>query len=64
MKALEARIAHHFADESLLRKALTHRSAGRQNNERLEFLGDAVLGMAVSELLYRRFPAASEGKLT
>lgn len=48
----------------LLSQAFRHRSAGRPNNERLEFLGDAVLGLLVSEALYRRFPAASEGELT
>jgi ribonuclease-3 len=64
VKALEARIAHHFSDPALLRQALTHRSAGATNNERLEFLGDAVLGMLVSEFLCTRFPDASEGKLS
>ena len=46
------------------RIARTHRSAGAEHNERREFLGDAVLGLVVSELLYRRFPEASEGDLT
>ena len=46
------------------RLARTHRSAGAAHNERQEFLGDAVLGLVVSELLYRRFPAAPEGDLT
>lgn len=64
MKALQARLAHQFADISLLQRALTHRSAGKQNNERLEFLGDAVLGLVVSQLLYQRFPGASEGELS
>ena len=44
--------------------ALTHRSASEENNERLEFLGDAVLGMLVAEELYRRFPEADEGDLS
>lgn len=53
-----------FADTALLEAALTHRSAGRPNNERLEFLGDAVLNAVVSDSLYRHFPRASEGELT
>jgi len=48
----------------LCRAALTHRSAHHDNNERLEFLGDAVLGMVIGEELFRRFPAASEGTLS
>ena len=62
--ALERRLGHRFADRSLLERALTHRSRGAENNERLEFLGDGVLGCAVAEELYRRFPLLSEGKLT
>lgn len=58
------RLGHSFADEALLRQALTHRSAGRNNNERLEFLGDAVLGFVTAELLYQRFHTATEGQLT
>jgi ribonuclease III len=48
----------------LFLKALTHRSARHENNERLEFLGDAVLGLVVAEELYRRFPDADEGTLS
>jgi ribonuclease-3 len=48
----------------LYRAALTHRSAREDNNERLEFLGDAVLGMVIAEELYRRFPDADEGNLS
>jgi ribonuclease-3 len=62
--ALEQRLGHSFADRSLLEQALTHRSRGAENNERLEFLGDGVLGCAVAEELYARFPGLSEGKLT
>jgi ribonuclease III len=56
-------------DSALLRRALTHRSyayehGGLPTNERLEFLGDAVLGLVTCELLYRRFPEESEGELT
>ena len=53
-----------FADESLLKQALTHRSANKSNNERLEFLGDSVLGFVVAKWLYSTFPELSEGKLT
>ncbi len=55
---------HAFRDAGLLRLALTHRSCGTPNNERLEFLGDAVLGLVMGELLYDRFPTASEGELS
>jgi ribonuclease-3 len=62
--ALERRLGHHFANSDLLEQALTHRSHGAQNNERLEFLGDGVLGCAVAQELYARFPQLPEGKLT
>jgi ribonuclease III len=58
------RFGYRFRDPALLTAALTHRSAGGSHNERLEFLGDAVLGLVVAELLYRAHPAASEGDLT
>ncbi len=51
-------------DAALFTAALTHRSASGRNNERLEFLGDAVLNLLVAELLYQRFPAANEGDLS
>ena len=57
-------LGYDFADPALLDAALTHRSAGRPNNERLEFLGDAVLNGVVSEALYLGFPRAPEGELT
>lgn len=53
-----------FADPSLLQQALTHRSAGRPNNERLEFLGDALVDLIVAEALFVRWPKADEGALT
>lgn len=53
-----------FQDESLLDLALTHRSIGSNNNERLEFLGDSILGMVISCELFRRFPNEKEGVLT
>ncbi|RMG27495.1 MAG: ribonuclease III [Gammaproteobacteria bacterium] len=61
---LERRLGHRFADPVLLERALTHRSAGSRNNERLEFLGDAVLGLVIADLLYARFPEADEGDLS
>ena len=60
----ETRLGHRFADAALLDAALTHRSAGRQNYERLEFLGDSVLNFTVAVLVYRAFPDADEGDLS
>ena len=57
-------VGHRFADPGLLRQSLSHRSAGYPHNERLEFLGDSLVGLIVAELLYERFPKASEGELT
>ncbi len=53
-----------FQQIALFEQALTHRSAGSVNNERLEYLGDAVLGMVIANRLYQRFPQASEGELS
>ena len=61
---LEQRIGHTFADTALLRRALTHGSAGADNYERLEFLGDAALGFVVGQWLFEAFPDASEQRLT
>ena len=55
---------HVFRDPNLLERALTHRSAAAVHNERLEFLGDALVGMIVAETLYMRWPKAVEGELT
>lgn len=77
-KDLEAKLLHSFKDTELLRLALSHKSHAnegrkrgvtkedfvRLHNERLEFLGDAVLGLVVSDLLSERFPNADEGKLS
>ncbi len=60
----ESRLGYRFKDRALLEAALTHRSAGSVHNERLEFLGDAVLGLIVATELYRRLPDASEGELS
>lgn len=55
---------HRFRDPGFASLALTHRSAGKPNNERLEFLGDALLGVMVAELLFEVHPHASEGELS
>ncbi|MGE7137051.1 ribonuclease III [Luteibacter sp. NPDC031894] len=55
---------HSFRNPDLANLALTHRSAGKPNNERLEFLGDALLGATVAELLFEAHPKASEGELS
>jgi ribonuclease-3 len=60
----EARLGYLFRDPALLDAALTHRSAGKVNYERLEFLGDAVLNFAVAVLVFRGYPDASEGDLS
>ncbi|MEO7072054.1 MAG: ribonuclease III [Rhodanobacter sp.] len=57
-------LTYRFADPALAELALTHRSAGRPNNERLEFLGDALLGAIVAEMLFAAHPKASEGELS
>jgi len=61
---LQRRLGHRFTDEALLERALTHRSFGAEHNERLEFLGDAALALAVSRLVYDRHGASDEGDLT
>lgn len=57
-------LGHSFADKRLLAQALTHRSASHVNNERLEFLGDALLNLFVAELVYEQHPRADEGEMT
>jgi ribonuclease-3 len=64
LQALQQRLGHRFAQPDLLRRALTHRSWGADHNERLEFLGDAVLSLGVSALLYERHGGSDEGDLT
>ena len=62
---LSKKIGYEFADIKLLELAITHKSAdSKSNNERLEFLGDAILSTAVSEYLYTKFPHQKEGLLT
>lgn len=71
LSRLEQRLAYKFKEQSLLQLALTHRSATKDSaathpnktNERLEFLGDRVLGLAIAELLYGAYPQEPEGKL-
>lgn len=62
--ALERALDYRFANSDLLRQALTHKSHGAHNNERLEFLGDAVLGFVVADLLYRNRPELLENDMT
>lgn len=57
-------IGYQFKDESLLEQALSHRSFSRKNNERLEFLGDAILNCTIAQALYDRFPKAKEGQMS
>ena len=61
---LEKAIDYNFEDKVLLETALTHRSIGRGNNERLEYLGDAALGFIIADAVFQKFPQATEGELT
>jgi len=64
MDKLQQKINYQFKDIALLKLALTHRSMGKNNNERLEFLGDSILGLVISRELYKRFDHVDEGKLS
>ena len=64
LSALQERVGYRFTRSDLLSRALTHRSVGADHNERLEFLGDAVLSLAISSLLFERFSGSDEGDLT
>ena len=64
MEKLQKNIDYHFSDAALLKQALTHRSVNNNNNERLEFLGDSILGCVISHELYLRFPLVDEGQLS
>jgi ribonuclease-3 len=64
LATLQRAIGHDFSQAALLSQALSHRSVGRHNNERLEFLGDSILNHVVATELYHRFPRAKEGELS
>lgn len=64
LTALQTRLQHEFSNPTLLARALTHRSFSADHNERLEFLGDSVLNLAVAHLLYERLSALPEGDLS
>ena len=64
IRRLARALGHPFLRTELLQQALTHRSAGAMNNERLEFLGDALIGFTIAETLIARFPQADEGTLS
>lgn len=64
LSALQQRLQHQFADPGLLGRAVTHRSFSADHNERLEFLGDSVLNLAVADLLYQRLRELPEGDLS
>ena len=61
---LQQRLDHVFSDAAMLQMALTHRSHSGTHNERLEFLGDSVLGLIVTEELYKRYPDFDESRLS
>lgn len=64
LERLERKLGYHFQDRDLLLVALTHRSYAGRNNERLEFLGDAILNFVAGEALFQHFPQAREGQLS
>ena len=64
LKTLQQRLGHTFVQPALLQRAVTHKSFGQDHYERLEFLGDAVLDLGISDLLYTRFERSAEGDLT
>lgn len=64
LEALQQRLQHRFSDPRLIERAVTHRSFGSEHNERLEFLGDAVLDLAISTLLFTHMRHVPEGELS
>lgn len=64
IERLQRRLDYHFGDQGLLTHALTHRSAGPSHNERLEFLGDAILGFETADYLFHHVDKADEGQLS
>lgn len=64
LKKLMDSLGYHFKNEALLQAALSHRSIGKQNYERLEFLGDAILNFVIAAEIFQRYPKAKEGELS
>ncbi|AQQ68024.1 ribonuclease III [Microbulbifer agarilyticus] len=64
LQRLSGRLGYQFTNQELLDLALTHRSLGSRNNERLEFLGDSILGFTISAALYEKFPEGREGQMS
>ena len=64
MEKLQRSLGYTFANQDWLVKAVTHRSHGKRNNERLEFLGDSILSFVIADALYQRFTGANEGQLS
>ncbi len=64
LEIFESKLGYYFKDRDLLALALVHRSYGKDNNERLEFLGDSILNLIISEILFECFPRVDEGALT
>ena len=64
LQRLQKTLGYEFSDQGLLQLALSHRSCGARNNERLEFLGDSVLNHVITEALFEAFPLAREGELS
>lgn len=64
LNILQKKLGYTFKDETMLVRALTHRSAGSRHNERLEFLGDSLLSMVIADALFHRFPKVNEGDMS
>lgn len=64
LQILEKSLGYQFQQHDFLKQALTHRSFGASNNERLEFLGDAILAFVIADALFEQFPTANEGQLS
>ncbi len=64
LDTLYRRLGYRFASQALITQALTHRSAGGQHNERLEYLGDAILSFVIADALYHQFPKVNEGDMS
>lgn len=64
LERLQKKLGYQFTQIHYLSQALTHRSAGANNNERLEFLGDSILNFAIGQALFKKFPKSNEGELS